>query len=104
MKEQANNRSKHEERAKGKVTHVNRPTRIPNTPAGQRCMDVLRFFAKKMWDAGNEATNSFIQSNFPEAKTISKEYADHKYKRTIEWGGEHITVIYDYETQAAMVG
>ncbi|MDR0474713.1 MAG: hypothetical protein LBH43_13705 [Treponema sp.] len=46
---------------------------------------------------------SFIQANYPGAKTIGKGYADGKFKRTIEWGGEHITLIYDYETKVAMV-
>jgi hypothetical protein len=80
-----------------------RPTRVPNTPAGQRCFDVLWSLAKKMLDKGNEATGNFIQSNYPEAKTIGKDYADRKFMRTIEWGGEQITVIYDYKTQTTMV-
>jgi hypothetical protein len=56
-----------------------------------------------MVDAANEAMGSFIQANYPGAKTIGKGYADGKFKRTIEWGGEHITLIYDYETKVAMV-
>ena len=80
-----------------------RPARIPNTLAGQRCIDVLYLLAKKMCDAGNEATGNFIQANYPAAKTIGKEYVDRKFKRTIEWGSKHITIVYDYETQTAMV-
>ena len=76
------------------------PTRIPNTPAGQRCIDILRSIAKKMCDAGNEATQNFIQANFPAAKTVGKEYADRKFKHIVECeDGSLVTVIYDYMTK-----
>jgi thymidine phosphorylase len=80
------------------VTHVNGPpTRIPNTPAGQRCKDVLYSLAKKMFNAGNEATHNFIQANFPAAKTVGKEYADRKFKRIVECeDGSLVAVVYDY--------
>jgi len=75
------------------------PARIPNTPAGQRCIDVLRLLAKKMCDAGNEATHNFIQANFPAAKTVGKEYAGRKFKRIVECeDGSLVAVVYDYVT------
>ena len=82
------------------VTHVNGPpTSIPNTTAGQRCKDVLLSLAKKMWNTGNEATQDFIQANFPESKTVGKEYADRKFKRIIECeDGSLVAVVYDYVT------
>jgi hypothetical protein len=66
-------------------------------------MDVLHSLAKKMCATGNEATNKLISANYPEAKTIGKEFVDRKYKRTIEWGDTNITLIYDYMTQTATV-
>ena len=86
------------------VTHVNGPpTHIPDTPAGDRCRDVIFSIAQKMLDDANKATGELIQSNFPGAKTTGKSYADLKHKRTIEWNGEHITLIYDYMTKTASV-
>ena len=81
-----------------------RPTRIPNTPAGQRCLDVLYYHAQKMVDEANEATGDFIQANFPGAKTTGKDYVDRKMKRTIECeDGSLVTVIYDYMTKTTKV-
>ncbi|MDR0473986.1 MAG: hypothetical protein LBH43_10000 [Treponema sp.] len=63
-------------------------------------MDVLVSLAWKMVDAANEAMGNFIQSNYPGAKTIGKEYVDRKFKRTIECeDGTLVTLIYDYETK-----
>ena len=89
-----------------KVIHIDgRPLRIKNTPEAQQsleqCRNLLYSLAKKMLAKGNEATDELIQANFPEAKTIGKEYADRKLKRTIEWRGERITLIYDYATKTA---
>jgi hypothetical protein len=87
-----------------KVIHVNGPpTHIPDTPAGQLCIDVFRSLAKKMLNTANEATDEFILSNFPGAITIGKEYADRKIRRTIEWSGEQINVIYDFMTDTASI-
>ena len=84
-----------------------RPLRFKNTPEAQqsleRCRDVLYSLAKKMCEAGNEATDKLIQSNYPGAKTIGKNYVNRKYNRTIEWGGEKITLIYDYMSKTASV-
>ena len=79
------------------------PTRIPNNLAGQRCIDVIHSFAEKMCADGNEATDKLIAANYPEAKTIGKEFVDRKYRRTVEWGGAHIVIIYDYITKTAAV-
>ena len=84
-----------------------RPLRFKNTPEAQQsleqCRDLLYSLAKKMCAAGNEATDELIQSNYPGAKTIGKEFVNRKYRRTIEWGSEHITLIYDYMTQTASI-
>ena len=82
------------------VIHVNgHPDRIPNTPAGQRCIDVLRSIAKKMLDEANKATGKFIEFNFPAAKTVGKEYADRKFKRIVECeDGSLVAIVYDYAT------
>jgi len=67
-------------------------------------MDVVRHYAKKLCDIGNAATGELIQAHFPAARTINKDYADRKFKHTVEReDGEHITVIYDYETQETTV-
>jgi hypothetical protein len=80
------------------------PTRLPDNPAGRRCMDVIYSLAKKFCDIGNKATGDFVQSHFPAAKTIGKEYADGKLKRTIECeDGSHIIVIYDYKEKTVAV-
>ena len=89
--------------SQGKVTHINRPTRIPNTPAGQRCRDVLYSIAKKICDAAYEATGKYIESNYPEAKTIGKEFVDRKYRHIIKCGRKRIVIIFDYKTKAVSV-
>ena len=89
--------------SQGKVTHINRPTHIPDTPAGQRCRDVLYSIAKKMCDAANEATGKYIESNYPAAKTIGKEFVDRKYKRTIKCGRACIVIVFDYKTKSVSV-
>jgi hypothetical protein len=67
-------------------------------------MDIVRSLAKKVFDKGNDATSDFVQSHFPEARTIGKKYADRKLRRMIECeDGSQITVIYDYTTQTVAV-
>ena len=84
-----------------------RPLRFKNTPEAQQsleqCRDLLYSLAKKMCVAGNEATDELIQLNYPGAKTTGKNFVNRKYNRTIEWGGEQITLIYDYKSKTAMV-
>jgi len=81
-------------KAPGKVVHRNSrgeimsefpPRIIPDSPALERCRDVLYSIAKKMCEEGTEATGKIMQASFPGAKTIGKHYVDHKMKRTIEW-------------------
>ncbi len=73
---------------------------IPDNPAGRLAFKVFRAVAEKMLAVGNEATNDFALSNFPDGKTVRKDYADRQFLRVIKIPtGEYITVIYDYTAQ-----
>ena len=77
-----------------------KPVKIPDNPAGRRCVEFLYSIAKKMWATGNKATTDFALSNFQSVVTINKVYHDKKFKRTIECdNGSYIIVIYDYLTR-----
>lgn len=76
---------------------------IPYNTAGRLAFDAFRSVAEKMAAVGNEATSDFMHLNFPDSKTVAKEYSDGKYRRIIQLqNGTHIAIVYDYAEQTTM--
>lgn len=73
---------------------------IPYNTAGRLAFDAFRSVAEKMAATGNEATSDFVYLNFPDSKTVGKEYSDGKYSRIIQLqNGTYIAIVYDYVEQ-----
>jgi hypothetical protein len=72
---------------------------IPDNAAGQLVIDVLYRLAVELCEAADKATMDFMLANFPGARSIRRDYADGKYTRTIESGGETYAVVYDFKTK-----
>jgi hypothetical protein len=76
---------------------------IPDTPTSRRVFDALRDLlhrlAAELIETASGATRDFMLSNFPNARTIRKDYANGQYKRIIEVDGETYAVIYDFKTR-----
>ena len=82
------------------MTEKRKGIEIPYNAAGQLVFDVFHRLAVKLCETADEATRDFMQTHFPMAETVSKEYINRQYKRVIKVDGENqIAVIYDFETQ-----
>lgn len=81
------------------MTAQNR-TMILHNAAGRLVFDAFYSIAEKMIAFGNEATNDFALTNFPDGKTIGKEYSDGQLRRILQTeSGAYIAVVYDYTAQ-----
>lgn len=72
---------------------------VPFTKAGERAFDIIRQVAIKLHDQAICETSEFITANFPISKTISENYDNGKYCRTIRSKGMIHIVTYDYRTK-----
>jgi hypothetical protein len=79
---------------------------IPDTPTSRRVFDALRDLlhrlAAELIETASGATRDFMLSNFPNARTIRKDYVNRQYRRIIEVDGENYAVIYDFKTKTTV--
>lgn len=75
------------------------PIHVPFTKAGERAFEVIHQVAIKLHDRATSETAEFIAANFPQSKTISEDYDNGKYLRTILSKGTTHMVTYNYRTK-----